>query len=231
MSSSAGCAFRLRIVGSTSATADVGRRGRRVRRDDRCAVRRSCRRAARPRMKPCVASKTVRVFHPQRREIVDVEKAAVVDLVGGHAPVDESERLRFEQRVQRLETRRAGRASPLISATRSSIASTSGPAGPGERGERGLGRRDTLRGARRAPRLPSRCARAAREAPTTSSEIAALSSGRQRLAATLQAGHRGATAHVARIDRKAVLVIANGEAARPPPRTASSSSPRSSTRP
>ena len=41
-----------------------------------------------------------RVFHAQRRQLVDVEEPAVVDLLGGHPPVREAIRLRVEQRVE-----------------------------------------------------------------------------------------------------------------------------------
>src|SRR5690606_34464009 len=40
------------------------------------------------------------IFHAQRRQFVDVEKAAIVDLVGCNTPVREAIRLRLEQLVQ-----------------------------------------------------------------------------------------------------------------------------------
>ncbi len=44
-----------------------------------------------------------RVFHAQAREIVDVEEAAIVDLVERRAPVRQPIRLDFEQAVQPVE--------------------------------------------------------------------------------------------------------------------------------
>ena|SRR5437667_3280883 len=40
------------------------------------------------------------VLHAQCSEMVDVEKTAIVDLVGGHAPVSDTVRLRLQERVQ-----------------------------------------------------------------------------------------------------------------------------------
>ena len=55
------------------------------------------------------------VFHPQGGEIVDVEKAPIVDLVGSHPPVRNAIRLRLEQGVQRVEAARlAWRAVELL---------------------------------------------------------------------------------------------------------------------
>ena len=56
--------------------------------------------AARSSEKPCVASNTALVLHAQAGELVDVEEAAVVDLVGGDAPEREPVGLRSMQRVQ-----------------------------------------------------------------------------------------------------------------------------------
>ncbi len=44
-------------------------------------------------------------LHAQRRQLVDVEKAAVVDLVGGHAPERQAVGLGVEQPVQQVEAR------------------------------------------------------------------------------------------------------------------------------
>ena len=44
-----------------------------------------------------------RVFHAQRGEVVDVEKAPVVDLVGGDTPVGEAVALELDQLVQQVE--------------------------------------------------------------------------------------------------------------------------------
>ena len=41
-------------------------------------------------------------LHAQGRQFVDVEKAPVVDVVGGHAPVRQSPGLGFDQRMQRV---------------------------------------------------------------------------------------------------------------------------------
>src|SRR3989441_10588816 len=51
-----------------------------------------------------------RLFHAQRRQLVDVEEAAIVDVVGRHAPRREAKDLRREQFVQRIEARRIARA-------------------------------------------------------------------------------------------------------------------------
>jgi hypothetical protein len=48
----------------------------------------------------------LRVLHAHRAELVDVEEAAVVDLVEGRAPVRQPVRLLLEQRVQGVEARR-----------------------------------------------------------------------------------------------------------------------------
>ena len=47
-----------------------------------------------------------RVFHPQRRELVHVEEAAVVDLFGRDAPVRQPVRLFVEQPIERVEAAR-----------------------------------------------------------------------------------------------------------------------------
>ena len=47
-----------------------------------------------------------RIFHAQRRELVDVEEAAVVDLFGRDAPVREPVRLGVEQRIETIERSR-----------------------------------------------------------------------------------------------------------------------------
>src|SRR2546429_5062808 len=47
-----------------------------------------------------------RLFHAQRGQLVDVEEAAIVDVVGRHAPRREAKDLRREQLVQRIEARR-----------------------------------------------------------------------------------------------------------------------------
>ena len=51
-----------------------------------------------------------RVLHPHRRELVDVEEAPVVDLVGGHPPVAEAVTLVGEQRLEPVEACRVARA-------------------------------------------------------------------------------------------------------------------------
>ena len=58
-----------------------------------------------PDAAPAGASRVedLRIFGAQRGELVDVEEAAVVDVVRRDAPVGEAERLAFEQRVQRVE--------------------------------------------------------------------------------------------------------------------------------
>ncbi len=45
------------------------------------------------------------VLHAERGEVVHVEEAAIVDVVGGHAPVSEPIALPLEQVVQRVEAR------------------------------------------------------------------------------------------------------------------------------
>ena len=47
-----------------------------------------------------------RVFHAQRRELVDVEEAPVVDLLRRDAPVREPVRLLVEQPIERIEAAR-----------------------------------------------------------------------------------------------------------------------------
>ena len=54
----------------------------------------------------------VLALHVQRRQIVDVEKAAVIDLVRSHPPVRQAVALLLEQFVEEIEAsrdRRAGR--------------------------------------------------------------------------------------------------------------------------
>ena len=56
----------------------------------------------------------LRQFHPDRREIVDVEEAAVIDFLRRHAPEGEPVRLLVQQLVERIEAARiAGRAVDL----------------------------------------------------------------------------------------------------------------------
>ena len=50
-----------------------------------------------------------RVLHPQRGQLVDVEEAAVVDLLGRDAPVREPVRLRVRAGVERDRSCAAGR--------------------------------------------------------------------------------------------------------------------------
>ena len=51
-----------------------------------------------------------RVLHAHRRQLGDVEEAAVVDLLGRHAPERQPVRLLVEQRVQPIEARALARA-------------------------------------------------------------------------------------------------------------------------
>ncbi len=48
----------------------------------------------------------VRIFHPDGCQLIDVEKAAVVDFFARHAPVRQSVRLRRQQRIEPVETPR-----------------------------------------------------------------------------------------------------------------------------
>jgi hypothetical protein len=47
-----------------------------------------------------------RIFHPQRRQLVDVEEPPVVDLFRRDAPVREPVRLGVEQRIETIERAR-----------------------------------------------------------------------------------------------------------------------------
>ena len=58
---------------------------------------------------PVRAVEHARLVHAQRREVVDVEEAPVVDLVDRYAPVRQSIRLRVEQRVESIEAARIAR--------------------------------------------------------------------------------------------------------------------------
>ena len=51
----------------------------------------------------------LRQLHPNRGQIVDIEKAAVIDLLRRHAPEREPIRLIVEQRVERIEAARIAR--------------------------------------------------------------------------------------------------------------------------
>ena len=47
-----------------------------------------------------------RVFHAERRELIDVEEPAIVDFLRGHSPVREAIRLLVEQSIEIVEASR-----------------------------------------------------------------------------------------------------------------------------
>ena len=49
------------------------------------------------------------IFHPQRRELVDVEEAAIVDLFGRDPPVRQPVRLLIQQPIEQVEAARLTR--------------------------------------------------------------------------------------------------------------------------
>ena len=71
------------------------------------ARRARARATASPRTPACCSMRSA-------ASVIDVEEAPVVDLVGGHAPVRQAARLRLEQRVQRVDARRASPARPSM---------------------------------------------------------------------------------------------------------------------
>ena len=59
--------------------------------------------ASNSRTKRCVLIRTLPDFHAQRRQIIDIEEAAVIDFVGSRAPESQTVGLGFQQFVQRIE--------------------------------------------------------------------------------------------------------------------------------
>ena len=74
-----------------------------------------------------------RIFHAQRRELVHVEEAPVVDFLGRDAPVREPVRLLVEQRVERVEAARLSGNAVEAHDARASISARSGGARVGQR--------------------------------------------------------------------------------------------------
>ena len=140
------------------------------------------------------------VLHAQRGELVDIEEAAVVDLVGRDAPVRQAIRLRLEQLVQRVEARGLpGRAVELargrVDAGRDRRVSR------GKRGEAAPCALPCRGCARRACRPRSRCAAASRRTRSPDSASSLRAPGAQ--ACSSARSRITAVAH--RIDGKAVL--------------------------
>src|SRR6266700_6241892 len=61
--------------------------------------------------KPMHGVKHLWQLHPDRRQIVYIEKAAVIDFFGRDAPKSEAIRLRVEQLIERIKTARSARLS------------------------------------------------------------------------------------------------------------------------
>ena len=48
-------------------------------------------------------SEDLGVLHAQADQVIDIEEAAVIDLLTGHAPVGQAIHLQFEQQMQQIE--------------------------------------------------------------------------------------------------------------------------------